>query len=148
MKQPIGSVFRERIVDFRRRLSPVSEQQSQMPHRDGGWSKKEILGHLIDSALNNHQRFVRASLDGDYSGPSYAQQGWVAMHGYGEMAWTRLFEYWRTQNELLCEVVDRIPENRLESPCRIGENAQVTLQFLVTDYLDHLQHHVEQIESQ
>jgi DinB superfamily len=140
-----GPSFRQEIAAVHQHLSSVSEQDSHRPVRDGGWSRKEVLGHLIDSALNNHQRFVRASLDGSYDGPSYEQQGWVAMHGYASMPWNDLLEHWREQNELLCEVVDRIPENRLEAPCRIGGGAPVTLQFLVQDYLTHLLHHVNQI---
>lgn len=145
MRSRIGSAFREQIADVQKRLLSISEQESQTPYRNGGWSKKEILGHLIDSALNNHQRFVRASLDGSYEGPSYRQQEWVEAHGYSGMAWSTLFEHWQMQNDLLCEVVDRVPDNRLHAPCRIAENAPVTLEFLIMDYLVHLRHHADQI---
>jgi hypothetical protein len=145
MDLPIGQSFRQEIASVHRRLSSVSEQQSLARLHDGGWSKREILGHLIDSALNNHQRFVRASLDGRYSGPSYDQQGWVGMHGYGSMEWRALLDHWRAQNELLCEVVDRIPHDRLSAECRVGDDGPVTLQFLVEDYLVHLRYHVSQI---
>src|SRR5437762_2779965 len=84
--------FRERISSAYQLLRGVSEEGSQRPFREGGWSRKEILGHLIDSALNNHQRFVRAALDGSYNGPSYEQEGWVAMHGtepwHGTHCWS------------------------------------------------------------
>jgi len=142
----LGQVsFRERIASVHQLLLNVSDKDSERPFREGGWSRGEILGHLIDSALNNHQRFVRAALDGAYDGPSYEQEGWVAMHGYGSMAWHVLLEHWHRQNELLCEVVERIPKSRLGVQCRVGENASVTLRFLVEDYLDHLFHHVRQI---
>jgi len=137
--------FRECIGAVYQRLLGVSEQESQHPIRDGGWPRKEILGHLIDSALNNHQRFVRAALDGSYKGPSYEQKGWVAIHGYGDMPWSVLLEHWRWQNELLCEVVERIPESRLSAECRVGEDADVSLGFLIEDYLAHLGHHIQQI---
>jgi hypothetical protein len=137
--------FRERITSTHTLLQNISEEESRQTFREGGWSKKEILGHLVDSALNNHQRFVRASLDGFYEGPFYHQEGWVAMHGYKLMTWPVLVEHWRRQNELLCEVVERIPEDRLDARCRVGTNAPVTLRFLVDDYLDHLGHHVLQI---
>ena len=137
--------FRERISSAYQLLRGVSEEGSQRPLREGGWSRKEILGHLIDSALNNHQRFVRAALDGSYNRPSYEQEGWVDMHGYRTMAWDALLEHWRWQNELLCAVVERIPENRLGGQCRVGEDAPVTLRFLIEDYLAHLGHHVQQI---
>jgi hypothetical protein len=137
--------FRERIASTCELLQNISEEESQQTFRAGGWSKKEILGHLIDSALNNHQRFVRAALDGAYDGPFYQQQGWVTMHGYKSMAWPVLVGHWRGQNELLCEVVERIPAERLNASCRVGTNEPVTLRFLVDDYLNHLGHHVLQI---
>ncbi|MBV9676158.1 MAG: DinB family protein [Acidobacteriaceae bacterium] len=139
------SSFREQIHSVYQLLRQITEQQSQQPFREGGWSRKEILGHLIDSALNNHQRFVRAALTGAYDGPSYQQEGWVVIHGYKCMAWSILLEHWRGQNELLCEVVERIPEERFDALCRIGESAPVTLRFLIEDYLVHLHHHVQQI---
>ncbi|MCA1595599.1 MAG: DinB family protein [Chloroflexi bacterium] len=137
--------FRQHINSVHQLLLQVTEQYAQRPFREGGWSRREILGHLIDSALNNHQRFVRVALDGHYEGPSYKQEDWVTIHGYGSMSWSVLLEYWRGQNELLCEVVERIPQERLDALCRVGESAPVTLRFLVEDYLVHLQHHVRQI---
>ena len=133
MKLPDQSSFREQILSVHQLLGQVSEQQGRRPFREGGWSRKEILGHLIDSALNNHQRFVRAALAGAYDGPSYQQEGWVAMHGYEYMPWSVLLEHWLGQNQLLCEVVERIPEERFDALCRIGESAPVTLRFLLED---------------
>jgi hypothetical protein len=139
--------FRKHIASTHQLLKNISEEESHHPFRPGGWSKKEILGHLIDSALNNHQRFVRAALDGVYEGPSYQQDGWVAMHGYKSTAWDALLEHWRYQNELLSEVVERIPETRLDAQCRVGKDAPVSLRFLIEDYLNHLDHHVRQISN-
>lgn len=139
--------FREHIASVHTSLRAVSTQHAEQPFREGGWSRKEILGHLIDSALNNHQRFVRASLQGSYEGPGYEQQGWVAMHGYGSMQWGVLLEHWRLQNELLAAVVERIPETRLSAACRVGSGETVTLRFLIEDYLAHLDGHVKQIVS-
>ena len=140
-----GESFREHIVSVLQVLRKVSDEESQRPFREGGWARREILGHLIDSALNNHQRFVRAALEAVYEGPSYEQQGWVAVHGYREMPWAMLVEYWRGQNELLCEVVERIPEDRVNAQCQVGKDAPVSLRFLVQDYLIHMDHHVHQI---
>jgi DinB superfamily len=145
MDVPAGRSFRQQIASFHRVLSSVTDQGSRVSVRDGGWSRKQILGHLIDSALNNHQRFVRASLDGSYEGPAYEQKGWVTMHGYDSMPWSTLLEHWRAQNDLLCEVVERIPEGRLEATCRVGNYPPVTLRFLVEDYLVHHSHHINQI---
>src|SRR5947209_18421226 len=123
--------FGERIDSANQALLSIPEEQSSHTLREGGWSRKEILGHLIDSALNNHQRFVRAALDGFYEGPSYEQDGWVAMHGYRSMDWSTLLEHWRSQNDLLSEVVERIPDTRSDTACRVGDSNPVTLLFLV-----------------
>src|SRR5438270_13161987 len=137
--------FRERISSAYQLLRGVSEEGSQRPLREEGWSRKEILGHLVDSALNNHQRFVRAALDGSYTGPTYAQSDWVNIHGYRSMPWASLLEHWRLQNVLLGEVIRRVPESMLEAPCRIGDNAPVSLRFLIEDYVAHLDHHLKQL---
>jgi len=137
--------FGDRIDSGYRALRDIPENHSLTAFRDGGWTRKEILGHLIDSALNNHQRFVRAALDGSYEGPTYVQGDWVDIHGYRSMPWADLLEHWRLQNLLLGAVVQRVPEGRLEAACRVGGNAPVTLRFLIEDYLVHLEYHLQQI---
>jgi hypothetical protein len=137
--------FEDRIDSAYRVLLGISEEHSLAPLREGGWTRKEILGHLIDSALNNHQRFVRAALDGSYQGATYDQAAWVNIHGYRSMAWPALLEHWRLQNLLLGQVLQRVPDDRLDASCRVGENAPVTLRFLIEDYLGHLDYHLAQI---
>ena len=111
----------------------------------GGWSSKEELGHLIDSAANNHQRFVRAALENEYCGPGYAQDEWVRLNGYAELPWTELVEFWRRYNLLLAHLVARIPEERSGTMCTVGEGAPVTLEYLIDDYILHMQHHLDHI---
>ena len=77
------------------------ETAAVRPSGEGSWSPKEELGHLIDSAANNHMRFVRASLDGTYRGPGYAQRDWVSIHGYQKMPWSDIVSTWLTHNRLL-----------------------------------------------
>jgi hypothetical protein len=104
--------FGDRIASAYRNLLAISEEHASSALREGGWSRKEILGHLIDSALNNHQRFVRACLDGSYEGPTYNQAAWVDIHGYRVLPWRDLVEHWRWQNQSLGEVIRRVPEAR------------------------------------
>lgn len=129
-------------------LVSVSEDLASVPWRKNGWTRKQVLGHMIDSAANNHQRFVRAALDGSYTGPFYAQEGWVKAHGYEQMPWSTLLEWWRIYHEILKAVVARIPEDRFAAICRVGSDAPVTLRFLVEDYIAHQKHHLEQILCQ
>jgi uncharacterized damage-inducible protein DinB len=145
MADHLASTFRNSISAAQAKLAQVTEEAACGTLRPGGWSCKQIIGHLIDSALNNHQRFVRASLEASYEGPSYEQKGWVDMHGYSEMPWKELLAHWQRQNELLCSVVDRIPEDKYAVTCKIGDYAPATLRFVVEDYLTHLHEHVTQI---
>jgi hypothetical protein len=113
----------------------------------GKWSRKQILGHLIDSAANNHQRFVRAQEQPSLVFPGYAQNHWVSCQRYSERAWSDLVALWESYNRHLAHVVASIPEERRATWCVIGDGEPVTLGFLVTDYIRHLRHHLEQIEA-
>ena len=126
-------------------LRAIGDDEAAQPLHEGKWSRKQELGHLIDSATNNHARFVRGSLEAEYHGPGYDGDGWVARHGYAELPWTTLVDFWERYNRLLLELVKRIPEECLATPCRIGENAPVTLGFVIEDYVRHMQHHLDHI---
>jgi len=127
-------------------LRAIAEDQAgAKPARAGAWSRKQELGHLIDSATNNHVRFVRASLEPEFHGPSYDGDGWMALHGYGEHQWNTLLDFWERYNRLLVELVARIPAERLATHCFVGVSEQVTLGFLIEDYIAHMQHHLDHI---
>jgi predicted enzyme related to lactoylglutathione lyase len=111
------------------------------------WSIKEILGHLIDSAANNHHRFVRAQYVEDLAFPGYDQDEWVRLQDYRGASWTDLIEFWRLYNRRLAYVIRRIADTRLDALCRIGSGDPVTLRYLIEDYLVHLRHHLQQIEE-
>lgn len=136
---------------FRAVIEAADARLRRIPDPDRkrtGWNSKQIIGHLIDSALNNHQRFVRATLDGRYDGPGYDGDRWQEIHDYAGMDWEDLLEHWRTQNALLARVVARIPEDRLGAEIRITtwSEAPKTIEGLIRDYLRHLEHHVAQAE--
>ena len=111
------------------------------------WSVKEILGHLVDSAANNHQRFIRAQEVDVLVFPKYEQDSWVSKQDYNNSSWPELVELWRLYNRHLAQVISRIPEEKLAVECRIGPNEAVTLQYLIEDYLAHLKHHLDQIND-
>jgi hypothetical protein len=117
------------------------------PWRAGGWTRKQIVGHLLDSAANNRQRFVRAATDGSYEGPKYAQNVWVAAHGYATPRWETLLRWWLAEHEILAAVVERIPEDRLDVSCVIGDDAPVSLRFLIENYLRHQRWHLKQLTT-
>jgi hypothetical protein len=113
-----------------------------------GWSQREELGHLIDSAVNNHGRIVRAALSPSYEGPGYEQEEWVAVHRYVEIPFGELVETWHRHNSILVPLVAAIPDAKLATPCRVGgvgDEGTITLGFLVDDYDLHMRHHLDQV---
>jgi hypothetical protein len=139
--------FRKGIEELRAALLALPPALADVPWRAGGWTRKQIVGHLLDSAANNRQRFVRAAIDGSYAGPGYAQDAWVAAHGYSDLPWETLLRWWQAEHEILMTAVDRIPEERLEASCVVGDDASVTLRFLIEDYLRHQQGHFRQLQA-
>lgn len=127
------------------RLRGISERESAQPVLTGGWSRKQVLGHLIDSASNNHQRFVRAAQQPSLEFPSYDQEGNVRLQQPQEADWLLLVSLWASYNRYLAHVIARLPASKLETVCRIGAGKTVTLRFVAEDYLTHLLHHLRQI---
>jgi hypothetical protein len=127
------------------RLREITELESGKPVLPGGWSRKQVLGHLIDSASNNHQRFVRAALQTSLEFPGYDQDGSVGVQALQEADWPMLVSLWAAYNRYLAHVVAQVPPSKLETICRIGRGEAVTLGFLAKDYLTHLVHYLSQI---
>ncbi|MDN4164461.1 GNAT family N-acetyltransferase [Cytophagales bacterium LB-30] len=109
------------------------------------WSPIEIIGHLIDSAANNHQRFIFAQAGNALHYPAYNQDFWVSTHNYFHLPTEQLLEFWRQYNYFLCEVIKNIRYEALDVPCTIGDAQPVPLRTLIEDYQAHLQHHLSQI---
>jgi hypothetical protein len=126
------------------RLREISEKESVQPILPGGWSRKQVIGHLIDSASNNHQRFVRAALQTSLDFPGYDQSGSVQVQAVQRADWQLLVALWAAYNRYLAHVIAQLPASKLETVCRIGSGDAVTLGFLATDYVTHLVHHLSQ----
>lgn len=147
MPTGLARLFRVEMGRVRDALHGVPLELADIPWREGGWTRKQIVGHMMDSAANNRQRFVRAATEGRYAGPKYAQEAWVTAHGYASQSWETLLAWWDTQHEILAAVVDNIGPERLEARCVIGNDAPVTLRFLIEDYIAHQKWHLNQIRS-
>ena len=127
------------------RLADISDADASQRPAPGHWSKKEILGHAIDSASNNHQRFVRAQLAASLEVPSYEQERWVAVQWYATESWPDLVNFWLLYNRHLLHIIRTMPASSLPVPCTIGGSAPVPLSEVITSYVDHLEHHLSQI---
>ncbi|HSW56277.1 MAG TPA: DinB family protein [Ignavibacteriaceae bacterium] len=112
------------------------------------WSKKELLGHLIDSAANNHHRFVKIQfLPSPFFVEGYAQNDWVSIQNYNEKDTEQLVNLWKVYNEHILFIMQNTPEENLKIKIKVEdpfENAD-TLFFLMKDYVDHMDHHLKQI---
>jgi DinB family protein len=135
-----------RVIDAAEpRLREVSDAESLVPVLAGGWSRRQLIGHLIDSASNNHQRFVRALLADSLEFPRYDQDGNVRVQAVQDADWLVLVSLWASYNRYLAHVIAQIPPDKLATVCLIGAGEPVTLGFLAEDYLGHLLHHLGQI---
>ena len=126
-------------------LRRMKEEESGRAVLAGGWSRKQVLGHLIESASNNHQRFVRAALADALEFPAYDTPGSVRVEAVESAAWKMLVDLWTSYNRYLVHVIRHLPAAKLDVVCRIGSNAPVSLRYLAEDYVVHLVHHLDQI---
>jgi hypothetical protein len=137
-------------------LLTFDEVRSARRPAPGKWSPREIIGHLIDSASNNHGRFVRARFRDDLVFDGYDQDAWVAAQQYQDAPWAELVGLWRAFNLHLAHVMDVTPEAERLKP-RAAHNLDqlawralpadrpATLDFFMEDYVEHLKHHLRQI---
>ena len=151
------------LEDFRRtidtaspQLLKLSEAEAERPRAEEHWSAKQILGHLIDSAANNHARFVLGQLKDDLLFPGYDQDGWVKTNHYQEAGWTQLVDLWRSYNLHLVHLMAHADKDKMSTPCTlhtlqeiafktVPQSEPVTLEYLMQDYVGHLKHHLNQI---
>ena len=156
MMEDVVEDFRRTVEESAARMLSMTEDASRSPRAEGKWSAKEIVGHLIDSASNNHQRFVRAQFTDDLVFPGYEQERWVRTQRYDEEPWPLLVALWRSFNLHLAHIMEHSSEaERLKSRerhnldqigwIRIGANEPATLEYLMRDYVGHLKNHLRQI---
>lgn len=148
--------FKRTVEESAARMLSLTEEESARPRADGKWSAKEIVGHLIDSASNNHQRFVRAQFTDKLVFPGYEQEAWVRAQGYKDEPWPLLVVLWRNFNLHLAHVMERAPKSARSASrdehnlhqigwVKIGESEPATLEYLMRDYIAHLKNHLRQI---
>lgn len=150
--------FRRTIEKSAERLLSLSSAASETAPAPGKWSPREVIGHLIDSASNNHQRFVRAQFTDDLEFHGYEQAEWVGIQGYNAEPWERLVQLWRLYNLHLLHLISNISTESLTKQRRkhnlyeiawqpVPVEQPVTLEYFIRDYLEHLKHHLRQISG-
>jgi hypothetical protein len=127
------------------RLSAINDKDASLPRIGGKWSCKQILGHLIDSAANNHHRFVRAQIEKSLEMAGYTQDQWVSTQSYQQRNWNDLVTLWTCYNQHILHLILTAPAEHLTIPCKIAGDESGPLEFLMVDYVAHLEHHLNQI---
>jgi hypothetical protein len=125
-------------------LMNIKEDKFSYKPMSDKWSKKEILGHLIDSATNNHQRFIRVQIE-NVPTIIYDQNKWNSYSNYNQINSTQLISFWTIYNQQLIELIKNIPKEKLNRECNIGKENNETLHWIINDYVRHLDHHLKQI---
>jgi hypothetical protein len=126
-------------------LRAMAVERAAIKPASAGWSPKEELGHLIDSAINNHVRFVRMAFEDNCVFIPYVQDGWVAVQSYNDREWSDLVGFWYAVNAHILAFISNLSKDRIVAKCTIGNEAGVNLYFLFKDYVLHMQHHLDHL---
>ncbi len=151
--------LRDVVLRAAPRLRALTPQAAGRALAPGKWSPQQVLGHLIDSAANNHGRFVRAASRADLCFDGYDQEEWVRVQRYADADWALLVPLWEAYNLHLAWVLEGIPALELERPRErhsladtawevVPADEPVALAYMARDYLGHLCHHLRQIDPE
>ena len=138
----------EQLEELPSLLKSFSEEKLLFKPTPGKWSKKEILGHLIDSAINNLKRFTETQfLPQPYKIISYRQDDLVVVNNYQSLPLDHLLDLWKKLNQQIAFVVKNIPEEKLNYPVdpQYDNGEMRTLGWIICDYVAHLEHHLKQL---
>ena len=127
------------------RLPMIPSAEAAFRPQPDAWSKKEELGHLVDSAINNYARIIRVQMENAPALPGYQQDAWVERQGYNDRDWRELITLWSALNEHMLAAAARIPSAALARTCTIAGSQPITLEFVIEDYVDHMVHHLQHI---
>ena len=144
MKQTAREL-RQIISEYEIKIKAIPESElsaKPLPHK---WSKKEVVGHLIDSAQNNLRRFICGQYEIQPPVIVYQQDFWVETNQYQQMPSSDILQLWKLLNQRICEVLENMPEANYTKECNTG--SLHTLEWLASDYVKHLKHHINQIIS-
>jgi hypothetical protein len=144
--EELNKIVKETIV----KLNKFSAEEWDSRSAKGKWSKKEIIGHLIDSAANNHQRFVRVQYE-EMPAITYEQEFWVASQQYGSQPAENLINLWSSYNRHLAHIISVFPKDKYNRLCTVNKGGQpstVTIEWVFSDYISHLKHHLSKITDE
>ena len=145
--QPPVEALRHLLDTVPSQLLELSDARASLKPSPEKWSPKEELGHLLDSAANNHQRVVRTLFEDRPAMPGYQQQRWVQVHVYQQREWRELIETWTVLNRQLLMVSAGVADADWSRTCTIAGSRPLTLTYVLTDYVAHMVHHLAHIKE-
>ena len=143
----ITTELRKITGDFSVKISAISEQEFSTKPLPNKWSKKEVLGHLIDSAQNNLRRFVCGQYESTPPKIVYDQDYWVKANNYQQSESQEVVAMWKLINNQIATILETMPASSYPKECDTGKNSVSlhSLEWLADDYVKHLKHHLNQI---
>lgn len=143
--KPVIDELEKIVIDFTAKFNSISEDDFSSKPNASKWSRKEVLGHLIDSGENNLRRFICGQYETPPPKIKYDQDFWVLANGYQQMSTRDVIDNWRIVNTKICNVLSQMPAGNYHKLCDFGDGKLLTLQWLASDYVKHLKHHLNQI---
>jgi hypothetical protein len=147
MKKTVDEL-RSVLDEMEPRIRAISDAEFSAKPRPDKWSKKEVIGHLADSAQNNLRRFISARYE-DRPKIVYDQDLWVNASGYQSAGKDEVIALWRLLNDRICAILSGMPATDYTKLCNTskGEPEYKTLEWLASDYVKHMKHHMNQVIS-
>ncbi len=143
--QATAEELRAIVAGVGQRLRALDDPKISIRPRKDKWARKEVLGHLIDSACNNQQKFVRMMQQPHLDFPGYRQDDWVDLQNWAAANWNDLILLWESYNRHIAYLIENVDEKFLDNTVTIEGAGPFTLEFIMPDYVEHLKHHVKQI---
>jgi len=136
------------VSNFYNRYNSLSDTTTSARLSENKWSLKEIIGHLIDSASNNHQRFVRLQLTDNLMFPDYSSdnENWLKIEHYNALSWNTILSLWKEFNLLIAHIILHVKADCLGHSW-IVSNKPATLDYLIHDYIRHLKEHIAHFQD-
>jgi hypothetical protein len=135
------------IQEYSKKIGTIPESELSAKPLPSKWSKKEVVGHLIDSAQNNLRRFICGQYESYPPKIVYDQDRWVASNNYGQMDSKEIIEFWKLTNKRIIAVLSQMPSTNYSLNCDTGTGVVKlhSIEWLADDYVKHMKHHLNQI---
>ena len=139
-------ILKNSIEEHLLKFETITDEDWNLKISPEKWSKKEILGHLCDSAFTNIRRFIVTQYK-ENENIIYDQDFWVKAQNYQQIPAREIIALWKSLNYQIIHIVENIPDDVLKNVCDTTKNSQKiqvhTLEFLVKDYIEHMNHHLK-----